>query len=64
MKALLWNIRSVNTQKAFTRLINLNKRYQFYFIRLMEPFEDRQELEEYRRKFGMKHSTVNVNGKI
>ncbi|KAH0713319.1 hypothetical protein KY289_009278 [Solanum tuberosum] len=30
----------------------------------MEPFEDRQELEEYRKKLDMKHAVVNINGKI
>ncbi|KAG5618379.1 hypothetical protein H5410_018203 [Solanum commersonii] len=56
--------RSVNTQKAFTRLVNMHKRYQFYFVGLMEPFEDSQNLEEFRRKLGMKHVAVNTNRKI
>lgn len=45
MRALIWNIQSVNTQKAFIRLVNLHKRYQFYFIRVMEPFEEKNEIE-------------------
>lgn len=64
MKALLWNIRSVNTQKAFTRLINLHKRNQYYIIELMEPFEDSQGIEEYRRRLGIKHVVANTNSQI
>lgn len=50
MNALLWNIRSVNTHKEFTRLVNLNRRYKFYFVGLMELFQGRQELEVYKIK--------------
>lgn len=64
MNVLIWNISSVNTQKAFTRLINMHKRYQFCFIGLMEPFHDKQGLEVYRRKLDIKHAVANINGKI
>src|SRR5688572_29481127 len=30
----------------------------------MEPFEDNQGLEEYRRRLGLKHAVSNSNGKI
>ncbi|KAH0662438.1 uncharacterized protein [Solanum tuberosum] len=30
----------------------------------MEPFEDSQNLEEFRRNLGMKHAAVNTSGKI
>lgn len=49
MKALVWNIRLVNTQKAFMRLVNMNKKHQFYIVGLMEPMEGLHELEYYRR---------------
>lgn len=39
MNDLIWNIKSVNTQKAFTRLINMHKKHRFYFVGLMEPFQ-------------------------
>lgn len=42
----------------------MHKRYQFYYVGLMEPFEDRQDLEEYKFKLGMKHVVVNIKGKI
>lgn len=29
--ALIWNVRSINTQKAFTRLLNLHKKVQILF---------------------------------
>jgi len=64
MKAFIWNIRSVNTQKAFTRLIQMHKRQQYWFMGLMEPFEDWQGLEECRRRLGMKHAVANSYGKI
>lgn len=65
MNALIWNIRSVNTQQqAFTILITMQMRYHFYFIGIMEPFQDDQHIENYRRRLGMKHALVNASGKI
>ncbi|XP_059315433.1 uncharacterized protein LOC132066055 [Lycium ferocissimum] len=63
MNALIWNIR-VNTMEAFTRLIKLNQRYHFGFIGLMEPFQDSDKIEGYRRRLGMEHAIVNISGKI
>lgn len=63
MNAQILNIRSVNTQKVFTRLISLQRRYKFYFLGLTEPFQKSQELEVYRRSLGFKHVMVNRNGK-
>lgn len=64
MNALIWNIRCVNTMKAFTRLIKLNQRHHFGFIGLMEPFQDSDKIEEYRRRLGMEHAIANISGKI
>lgn len=50
--------------KAFTRLVNKHKGNQFYIIGLMEPFQDKKEVEGYRKKLGMEHAVVNANGKI
>ncbi|KAG5612449.1 hypothetical protein H5410_023730 [Solanum commersonii] len=30
----------------------------------MEPFEDKQEIEEFSKRLGMKHAVANANGKI
>lgn len=48
--ALVWNVRFVNTQKAFQKLINLHMKYNFYLIGLMEPWQDTNKLEKYRRR--------------
>lgn len=45
MNALIWNILSVNTQKAFTKLMNMHKKNIFDFVALMEPFQGVSELE-------------------
>lgn len=42
----------------------MHKRYQFCFIRLMDPFQDSFNIEDYKRKLGMQHATTNVLGKI
>ncbi|KAK4718725.1 hypothetical protein R3W88_017063 [Solanum pinnatisectum] len=63
-KIIFWNIRSVNTQKSFERLINLNKRYHYVFLALMEPFQDPSELDHFRRKLGFDTVGVNCSGKI
>lgn len=31
---------------------------------LIEPFKDRQQVEEYKRRLGLKHAVVNMDGKI
>jgi len=63
-KILFWNIRSVNAQKSFERLMDLNKRHRYSFIALMEPFQNPSELDEYKRKLGFEHAGVNSSGKI
>ncbi|XP_059315426.1 uncharacterized protein LOC132066044 [Lycium ferocissimum] len=63
-KALFWNIRSVNTQKSFERLIDLKRRHHYSIIGLMEPFQDPIAIEEYRRKLGYQNCKVNCSGKI
>lgn len=42
----------------------MHKRHKFYFIVLMEPFQNSHELEVYRRKLGLKHEFFNMKGKI
>ncbi|KAG5599373.1 hypothetical protein H5410_030743, partial [Solanum commersonii] len=49
---IFWNIRSINTQKSFERLMDLNNRYHYSFIALMEPFQNPSELEQYKRRLG------------
>ncbi|XP_075111586.1 uncharacterized protein LOC107825614 [Nicotiana tabacum] len=60
---LIWNVRSVNTQKAFQRLIKLHRKYNFYLIGL-ETWQDIDQLEIYRRSLDIKTVVANVNGKI
>ncbi|KAG5594895.1 hypothetical protein H5410_036127 [Solanum commersonii] len=40
------------SQKAFERLIGLNRRYKYIFIALMGPFQRSYELDQYQRKLG------------
>lgn len=63
-KALFWNIRLVNTQNAFERLIDLNKRSHCSFIVLMEPFQGQDEIQSYKVRIGFDHVVVNISGKI
>lgn len=39
MNAVIWNIRLVNTHKAFERLITMHRQHHFDFIGLMEPMQ-------------------------
>ncbi|XP_059301772.1 uncharacterized protein LOC132053675 [Lycium ferocissimum] len=64
MKAFIWNIRSVRTQKAFHRLQMLHRHHKFTFIALMEPFQQARNVEIYKRKLGMNIAGENSNGKI
>ncbi|KAK4731189.1 hypothetical protein R3W88_024177 [Solanum pinnatisectum] len=48
---IYWNIRSVNTQNAFERLLDLNRRHHFSYI-------------SYRRRIGLRNALVNCSSKI
>lgn len=64
MNSIIWNIRSVNTKKAFERRITMHKQYEFQFIGLMEPMQNASKLEKYRRKLEIHHALMNVSNKI
>ncbi|XP_075101822.1 uncharacterized protein LOC142177250 [Nicotiana tabacum] len=61
---LIWNVRSINTQNAFHGLIKLHRKYNFYMISLMEPWQDINKLEVYRKKLGLRTALDNLNVKI
>uniref|UniRef100_A0A0V0HJ51 Putative ovule protein n=1 Tax=Solanum chacoense TaxID=4108 RepID=A0A0V0HJ51_SOLCH len=61
---LFWNIRSVNSQHSFERVIDMNIRYNFAFIALLEPFQDPGEIEQYKRRLGFDRVAVNSSAKI
>ncbi|XP_060212018.1 uncharacterized protein LOC132639595 [Lycium barbarum] len=50
--------------ESYTRLIKLHQTDQFGFIRLLEPFQEAQRIEEYRRRIGLQHAFVNCKNKI
>lgn len=53
MNALIWNLRSINTDKTFTRLATLPKKHQFCFLGLMEPFQEGHNIYDYKRSSGI-----------
>lgn len=63
-KVIFWNIRSVNAHNSFGRLMDLNRRHQYSFVALMEPFQDPLELDQYKRKLGFNNAYANSSGKI
>lgn len=64
MNAIIWNIRSGKTKKAFERLITMHQQHHFRFVRLMEPMQQARKLERYRRRIGFAQAFVNVTNKI
>ncbi|XP_059312520.1 uncharacterized protein LOC132063809 [Lycium ferocissimum] len=50
--------------EAFTRLRKMHQKYQYGFFGLLEPFQDADKIEEYRRKKGLQHAFVNCFNKI
>ncbi|XP_059306396.1 uncharacterized protein LOC132057813 [Lycium ferocissimum] len=56
--------RSVNTQQAFQRLINMQRQCKCFIIALMEPFQNCRHLQKYKRRLGMEAALSNTNGKI
>lgn len=63
-RIIFWNIRSVNSQQAFERLTNLNRRNQYWHIGLMEPFQDSSNIEMYERTLGHHTELANCSGKF
>jgi len=64
MNALIWNIRSVNTQQAFERLTKMHRQNHYEFVGLMEPKQQAKKLERYRNKIGLAQAISNVSNKI
>ncbi|XP_070035101.1 uncharacterized protein [Nicotiana tomentosiformis] len=64
IKALIWNIRSVNTQQDFPRVINMNRKHNFCVVALMEPFQKKGLIDRYRRRLNMETAYANINGQI
>ncbi|KAG5631133.1 hypothetical protein H5410_002850 [Solanum commersonii] len=63
-KLIFWNIRSVKSQKAFGRLVDLHRRHQYSYIALLEPFQGPEELEHYKRQLGFQNAMENLSSKI
>ncbi|XP_070009723.1 uncharacterized protein [Nicotiana sylvestris] len=64
MDALIWNIRSVNTQQAFEMLIKSHRKNHYEFIGLMELMQQARTLEKYRNRIGFAQVIANVSNKI
>ncbi|XP_060183360.1 uncharacterized protein LOC132613364 [Lycium barbarum] len=62
--SLMWNIRSVNTQQAFERVVLMHRQKNFNFIALMEPFQHHRHIDMYRLWLGMGTAWHNITGKI
>lgn len=63
-KIIFWNIRSVNSQQAFERMTNLNRRNQYWLICFMEPFQDSSNTKMYKKTLGHHTALANCSGKI
>lgn len=63
-KIIFWNIRFINTQQDFKRLINLNRRCHYSLIGLMEYLEDTSNMEHYKRSLGYYIALANYSRKI
>ncbi|XP_075108822.1 uncharacterized protein LOC142180675 [Nicotiana tabacum] len=64
MKAIIWNVRSVNTMQTFERLITMHRQHHFEFIGILEPMQPSNKMENYRRWIGLAQEVVNVSNKI
>lgn len=64
MKAFIWNIRSVKSQKVFQRVQILHNFHKFSFMALMEPFQHVRTINGYRTRLKILHVTYNIKGNI
>lgn len=58
-KALFQYIRSMNTQNAFERFADPNRRFRYSFISRMEPFDDPKEIHQFRTILGFDNAVAN-----
>ncbi|KAK4731257.1 hypothetical protein R3W88_024245 [Solanum pinnatisectum] len=64
MNAICWNARSINTQGSLERLQSLKKIHHISIIAILEPFTDKNQINNYRIMLNMDHAISNDNGKI
>lgn len=64
MKAFIWNIRSVKSQKAFQRGQMLNRVRNFAFVAVLEPFQHSRYINKYRARMQIPHMFHSCKGKI
>lgn len=64
MKALIWNIRSVKSQKAFQRVQMLHNFHKFAFVAILEPFQHVRTINRYKHRLKTPSAFNNLNGKI
>lgn len=64
LKVIIWNIRSVRTQKTFDRIQILHNHHQFFMIVLLVPFQQTNNMHHYKRRLEMQFAGTNEFGKI
>lgn len=47
-------------KKIFERLMDLNRRYHYSFIALVEPFREPSQIDKYKIKLGFSHAGVTM----
>lgn len=57
-------MRSVRSPNSFHKIQMMHRYHKFYFIILMEPFQEVRQIYKYKRKLGMQYVNCNQNGKI
>lgn len=64
MNTICWNARSINTQGSLERLQSLKKIHHISIIAILEPFADKNHINNYRIMLNMDNSLSNDNGMI
>ena len=57
-------IGSIRSQNSFNRIQMLHRFHKLSIIVLMEPFQNVNNIQRFKRRLGMKHANYNCNGKI
>ncbi|KAG5620988.1 hypothetical protein H5410_006206 [Solanum commersonii] len=61
LKSLFWNVRSVRSQNSFHKIQMLHRHHKFNIIALMEPFQNADNIQRFKRRLGMECSNYNCN---
>ncbi|KAK6773761.1 hypothetical protein RDI58_028999 [Solanum bulbocastanum] len=64
ISTIIWNVRGINTQGVLERIKMFRKLHQPSIIAILEPFADKNHVQNFKVQLAMEQAVSNCNGKI